>query len=80
MARNPQKRASGGGVYYEGGGSNVAKEAKAKTGGFKFGGKVAPMDNKKSAKRMDKRARGGSVKSSAGGGSADKHPFSSAKC
>jgi len=77
MARNAQKRAAGGKVYYAGGASNVAKEAKGKTSGFKSGGKVG---GEMCAPRMDKRARGGSVKSSAGGGSADKKPFSSAKC
>lgn len=78
--RNPQRRASGGRTYYAGGGSNVAKEAASTDSKFAKGGKVAPMDDAKSAKRIDKRARGGSVKSSAGGGTADKSPFSGAKC
>ena len=80
MARNPQKRAHGGRTYYEGGSSSVAKEAAAGSNRFKKGGKVCAMDDMKSMKRMDKRARGGRVNmSSAGGGSADKSPFSSAK-
>ena len=82
MARNPQKRAHGGRTYYEGGSSSVAKEAAAGSNRFKKGGKVCAMDGEKSMKRIDKRARGGGVKanmSSAGGGSADKSPFSSAK-
>ena len=68
---NPQKRAKGGRVFYASGNSKVASEAFER----KDGGKVCAMDDKKSPKRMDKRARGGSVKSSAGGGSADKHPI-----
>lgn len=70
-----QARKSGGKVYYEGGASNVAKEAASTKSKFAGGGKVCDMDMKKSAKR---RARGGSVMSSAGGGSADKSPYSSA--
>lgn len=78
MAKNPQKRAHGGRVYYEGGNSKVAKEAASTSSTFAKGGKVCAMDDKKSMKRIDKRARGGRVMSSAGGGTADKNPFSSA--
>lgn len=80
MARNAQKRARGGRAYYSGGTSGTAKEAAAGSNRFKKGGKVCAMDDKKSMKRIDKFARGGKVNmSSAGGGSADKSPFSSAK-
>ena len=73
---NRHKYAKGGKVYYQGGNSNVASEAASTKGGFKEGGKVPGM---KCGGRMDKRARGGGVMSSAGGGSADRKPFSSAK-
>lgn len=78
MARKPQKRARGGGTYYDGGSSNVAKEAASTESNFAKGGKVCDMDEKPSMKRIDKRARGGRVMSSAGGGTADKSPYSSA--
>ena len=71
-------RASGGRTYYSGAESNVAKEAVEK----KRGGALSMDDNK--AKGFVKKARGGSVSSdkspfsSAGGGGASKHPFSSA--
>lgn len=71
MARNPQKRAYGGGVKYLGSNSKATVHRAA-------GGKVCDMPGEKSAPRLDKRARGGglgNVKSSAGGGSADKHPI-----
>lgn len=61
-------RKSGGRVYYEGGASNVAKEAAQR----KKGGKVVAMAGGKSKPRLDKRASGGRV-------GADKSPFSSAK-
>lgn len=70
-----RKYKSGGKVYYDGGESNVAKEAaERKDGGrtaLKEGGKVPGF---KSGGRMDKacRARGGRTGS-------DKSPFSSAK-
>lgn len=57
-----QGRAEGGRVYYSGGNSNVASEAKSKTESFKSGGKVSGGKGKM---RMDKRARGGGVFSSA---------------
>ena len=68
-----QKRASGGRTFYAGGGSNVAKEAFARKDGgrtYKTGGAVAKP-------RFDK---GGKVRKLARGGSADKSPYSSAKC
>ena len=68
-----QARAKGGKVFYEGGDSNVAKEAlERKRGGAvkrKSGGKVPGF---KSGGRLDKRARGGKAGS-------DKSPYSSAK-
>jgi hypothetical protein len=62
-------KAKGGGVFYEGGGSNVAKESK-ETGAdtVKEGGRVHGKHGKH---RLDKRARGGRI-------GAEKHPFSSA--
>jgi hypothetical protein len=77
--RNPQKRAAGGRTYYAGGNSKVASEAASTESKFASGGKVCDMPGEKGMKRIDKRARGGSVMSSAGGGTADKSPFSSAK-
>lgn len=70
MSRARHKKAKGGAVYYEGGGSNVAKEAaeKKRGGAVKHMGKVA---GDKSAHRLDKRKRGGRVGS-------DRSPFSSA--
>lgn len=55
-------KASGGSVdYYEGGNSNVAKEAAEKEQ-KKHGGKVmGKVHGGKSHKRMDKRARGGRI-------------------
>lgn len=61
-----QAKASGGRTYYQGGESNVAKEAAEK----KRGGKV---HGGKSKMRADKRARGGRT------GGSNMHPFSSAK-
>jgi len=52
------KKARGGSVYYEGGESNVAKEAAEKEQ-KKHGGRV---HGKKAHHRLDKRARGGKVK------------------
>ena len=64
--RHKVQRASGGRTYYQGGNSNVAKEAASTAGGFKSGGKI---QGRKSGGRLDKRARGGRTGS----------PFSSAK-
>ncbi len=70
MSRARHKKASGGRVFYDGGNSNVAKEAADTTDSFKKGGRaVGKAPGKKSKARMDKRARGGRI-----GGS----PFSSA--
>lgn len=64
-----QCRASGGRTAYQGAGSNVAKAAGEMKRGGKAVGKVA-------GNRVKGRfARGGSVLSSAGGGSADKSPM-----
>jgi hypothetical protein len=70
-ARHKKSKAKGGAVYYEGGESNVAKEAAEKKRGgavMKHPGKVA---GEKGKKRLDRRARGGRVGS-------DQRPFSSA--
>lgn len=62
---NRHKRAKGGRVYYEGGGSNVAKEASERKRGGKVVGKIV------GEKAKSRFARGGKV-------GADTHPFSSA--
>lgn len=59
-ARHHMKKAKGGAVYYEGGGSEVAKEAAEK----KHGGRVkhpGKAHGAKSHHRLDKKARGGHV-------------------
>lgn len=74
------KQKAAGGAVYDGKGSNTAKEAEEKADGGK-------VEGKKSAPRLDKRARGGGVNatkspfsSAAGkGGGSNNHPFSSAK-
>lgn len=74
------KKAKGGAVYYEGGSSNVAKEAAEKEQ-YKRGGKVmGKIQGAKSKKRLDRKAHGGKVgadKSPMAPGSA-RHPYSSA--
>lgn len=72
MASRSAKFKHGGKVFYSGGESNTAKEARQKRAS---GGKACAMPGGKSGSRY---ARGGSVYSSAGGGSADKSPYSSA--
>jgi len=69
--RHKMKKADGGGVFYAGSGSNVAKEAEKK----KHGGKVVekPEGGKPKA-RMDKRPR----RAAGGRVGSDKSPFSSA--
>lgn len=80
MARNKQRKGSNGLGLYAGGSTKVISEAKAGSPKFAHGGKVCDMPKEKSSKRIDKFARGGKVNmSSAGGGSADRSPFSSAK-
>lgn len=75
-----QCKAKGGRVAYSGGSSNVAKEADEMKRGGKVDGKIGGAK----AKYRVHKARGGSVgsdkspMSSAGGGGASKHPFSSA--
>lgn len=70
-ARHKMKKADGGGVFYSGGSSHVAKEAEEK----KRGGKVVEkMEGKKARHRMDKRPR----KASGGRVGSDRAPFSSA--
>ena len=79
-----KKHAKGGKVdFYEGGGSNVAKEAEEKHQ-MKRGGRAkhpGKVHGKKSHHRLDKRARGGrtgnSTSSPMAPGSA-RHPYSSA--
>lgn len=82
----------GGGAWYTGASSNVAKEAKEKkdggavakknTGGMvkrAYGGRtMGAHSGFKAGGRLDKRARGGSIPKLATGGGADRHPFSSA--
>lgn len=79
--RHKSQKAGGGRVYYSGGDSNVAKEAK-ETQQRRHGGKcVGKMDGGAAKPRLDKRARGGRIgadKSPMAPGSA-RHPFSSAK-
>ena len=60
-----------GGDFYAGGGSQVAKETKDKSEGFKRGGKTVKMDGKKAKADMGRKPRmsGGKVLSSASGGS-----------
>lgn len=59
--RHMKHKAKGGAVYYEGGASNVAKEAAEKEQ-HKHGGKViGKVMGHKSKKRLDKRARGGRI-------------------
>jgi len=81
----PEHHAKGGKVdFYEGGGSNVAKEAEEKHA-MKRGGRAkhhpGKVHGKKAHHRLDKRARGGrtgnSTSSPMAPGSA-RHPFSSA--
>lgn len=74
--RNPQRKAGPGLGLYKGTSDKVEKEAMKRASG----GKCVPMSDDKPSKRIDKRARGGSVNgkspfSSAGGGSADKNPI-----
>lgn len=82
MSRARHKKASGGKVYYEGGESNVAKEAAEKQQ-KKHGGAVknlGKIEGGKSRKRADRKASGGMIgsdKSPMAPGSA-RHPFSSA--
>lgn len=77
---NKQRKGKNGLGLYAGGSTKVISEAKSGSPKFARGGKTCAMDGEKSHKRMDKFARGGKVNmSSAGGGSADKSPFSSAK-
>ena len=55
-------KASGGPVWYAGGGSKTAKESEDKTDDFKRGGKASvKVSGHKGHKRLDKRARGGAV-------------------
>ena len=63
--KNPDK--SLGGDFYAGGQSEVAKEAKNKTEGFKRGGKTVKMDGMKAKADMGRKPRmsGGKVMSSA---------------
>lgn len=58
------------GDFYAGGQSEVAKEAKDKSEGFKRGGKTVKMDGKKSKADMGRKPRmsGGKVLSSANSG------------
>ena len=81
--RHVAQRKSGGRTVYQGAGSNVIKEAKARkkggavtraTGGSVEGG-ATPA--RATGGRLDKRARGGALKR-AHGGAADKSPYSSA--
>ena len=90
MAGKVAKRKSGGGVYYSGGNSNVADEAKERKDGGKvtaskrkFGGRtVGAPSGAKSGGNLGKRARGGRLSNLghyAHGGACDKNPWSSAK-
>jgi len=58
------------GDFYAGGGSNVAKESKNMTEGFKKGGKIAKMMGEKAEKHAGRKPRmsGGKVMSSAASG------------
>ncbi len=70
--RHVAQRKKGGGVFYEGGNSKVAKEAKArKSGGAVERAEGGKVPGRASGGRLDKRARGGRS-------GADKSPFSSA--
>jgi hypothetical protein len=66
---NPSPK-SPGGDFYAGGQSEVAKESKDKTEGFKRGGKTVKMDGKKAKADMGRMPRmsGGKVMSSANAG------------
>jgi hypothetical protein len=66
---NPSPKAPGG-DFYAGGQSEVAKEAKDKSEGFKRGGKTVKMDGKKAKANMGRKPRmsGGKVLSSASSG------------
>jgi hypothetical protein len=66
---NPSPKALGG-DFYAGGQSEVAKESKDKTEGFKRGGKTVKMDGKKAKADMGRMPRmsGGKVMSSAAAG------------
>jgi len=69
-----QRRAEGGRTFYAGAGSNVAKESKEEGHTFKIGGKIAKRAHGGIAKgRADRRARGGSVFSSASFGASKGH-------
>ena len=69
-----QARAEGGRTVYSGAGSNVAKEARSEKETFRFGGKAVKRAHGGLAKgRADRRARGGSVFSSAGFGGSKGH-------
>ena len=61
-----------GGDFYAGGGSNVAKESKNKSEGFKKGGKAVKMDGDKAKHHAGRKPRmsGGKVLSSASSGTA----------
>lgn len=73
-ARHHMKKASGGKVFYDGGSSNVAKEAMEKKHGGKVMKEVDKPEGKKSKMRMDKKPR----RASGGRVGSDKSPFSSA--
>jgi hypothetical protein len=61
-----------GGDFYAGGNSNVAKESKNKSEGFKKGGKAVKMDGDKAKMHAGRKPRmsGGKVLSSASSGTA----------
>ena len=68
--KSPDK--SLGGDFYAGGGSNVAKESKDKSEGFKRGGKAVKMAGDKAKMHAGRKPRmsGGKVLSSASSGTA----------
>ncbi len=78
---NRHKFKSGGRTFYSGASSNVAKEAESEANmkhGGKAVGKVAGHKGKGRFARGGKVGSDKSPMSSAGGGGATKHPFSSA--
>jgi len=72
--RHKMKKARGGEVFYEGAGSNVAKEAEEKKHGGRVKKEVEKPEGKKAKMRMDKKPR----RASGGRVGSDKSPFSSA--
>lgn len=72
--RHKMKKAAGGGTWYTGGSSNVAKEAEEKKHGGRVKKSVKMEEGKPAKHRMDKRPR----KAHGGRVGSDKSPFSSA--